>query len=104
MKQSADLKDESRLSNKLEAEKMSQCLYFYRVSRITDDLPEIINTDRMSFPYYDVRPDDAADWEKEIGMLRTIEYGFMDIYEAGEKLFGERPLNVRPSQSYYSNP
>jgi hypothetical protein len=83
---------------------MSHSLYFYRVSKIGEDLPEIINTDRMSFPYYDVRVEDVADWEEEIGILRTIEYSTVDMFAVGEKLFGKKPQSIRPSHSYYDDP
>lgn len=83
---------------------MSHSLYFYRVSRITDDLPEIINTDKMSFPYYDVYAEDAADWEKEIGLIRTIEYSTVDRFSVGEKLFGKRPQSICSNPDYYLHP
>ena len=83
---------------------MSHSLYFYKVSRITDELPEIINTDSMSLPFFSVSIEDAADWEKEIGVFRTIEYSTVDMYDAGEKLFGKRPQSIRLSQDYYLDP
>lgn len=83
---------------------MSHSLYFYKISKITDDLPEIINTDKMSFPYYDVHAEDAADWEKDIGLFRTIEYSSVDMFSAAEKLYGKKPKSICPSHSYYTDP
>ena len=48
---------------------MSSSLYFYKISRITEILPEIIYKDRMDFPYYEVHTENAADWEREVGLL-----------------------------------
>ena len=83
---------------------MSHSLVFYKVSRVTEDLPEIINTDNTEFPYYYVRTEKAAEWEKEIGAIRTIEYSTVDQFAACEKLFGMKPQSIGTSPEYYLRP
>ena len=83
---------------------MSHNLVFYKVSRVAEELPDIINTDNTELPYYDVRTEHAADWEKEIGTVRTIEYSIVDQYAASEKLFGKRPQSIGTFPEYYLNP
>ena len=83
---------------------MSSSLYFYKISRITEILPEIIYKDRMDFPYYEVHTENAADWEREVGLLRTIEYSAVDMFAASEKLFGKRPNSICQSQYYFLVP
>ncbi len=83
---------------------MSHNLVFYKVSRVAEELPDIINTDNTELPYYDVRTEHAADWGKEIGTVRTIEYSIVDQYAASEKLFGKRPQSIGTFPEYYLNP
>ena len=83
---------------------MSHELAFYKVSRVTEDLPDIINTDDTEFPYYNVRTEEAADWEQEIGIIRTMEYSTVDQFAACEKLFGKKPQSIRVPADYYLHP
>ena len=83
---------------------MSQSLYFYRVSKINEVLPEIINTDRMELPYYSVMVEEAAEWEKSIGQIRTIEHSAVNMREVGEKLFGKKPETVYYRPNYFEDP
>ena len=83
---------------------MSHELVFYKVSRVTEDLPTIINTDDVEFPYFNVRTEEAADWEKEIGIIRTMEYSTVDQFAACEKLFGKKPQSIRVPADYYLHP
>ena len=80
---------------------MSHSLYFYKVSKIQEPLPEIINKDDGEPEYYYVNTDRAVDWEKELGQLRTIEYTTVDSFAVGEKLFGTRPDSMSYSQNYF---
>lgn len=82
---------------------MSHNLAFYKVSAVTEEVPDIINTDVTNFPYYDVPIEKAAEWEKEIGILRTIEYSSVDQFDVGEKLFGKRPQSITVSPYYYDS-
>ena len=83
---------------------MSHELVFYKIYRITEDLPEVINTDNTEFPYYNVRTEEAADWEKEIGIIRTLEYSTVDQFAVCEKLFGKKPQSIRVPADYYLQP
>ena len=77
---------------------MSRDIAFYRVSRITEDVPDVIITDKYNLEYAYAPLDDAAGWEKDIGIKRTIEYQTIDIYDACEKLFHKKAKSI--SYSY----
>ena len=83
---------------------MSSSLYFYRVSRVKEDLPEIINLDKRELEYCKVTAEDAKDWEKDTGIIRTIEYSTIDFFDVGEKLFGVKPTSITLPYNYYLEP
>ena len=83
---------------------MSKSLTFYRIRRVADDLPEIINTDDVDFPYDYTMADRAEEWERSLGILRTIEYARADVDEASEELFGERPTSATYTWHYLTEP
>ncbi len=83
---------------------MSHSLIFYRVSKVTEDLPDTINADCTELQYYVTNADGAADWETEIGITRTIEFSMVDQFGAGEKIFGKKPLSISSSPYYYLAP
>ena len=72
---------------------------FYKVQRIEEKLPEIINIDEspLDDSYFSVREEDAADWQKKIGQKCLIRYKTVNNFEACEKLFGKRPSSIGSS-------
>lgn len=73
---------------------MSKEVYFYKVKRISESLPEIIRVDDEDCPFsYAVRGQER-DWERKYGQLRTIEYETVNIFGAAEKVFGKKPFSA----------
>ena len=79
---------------------VSTNLCFYKVSRIEERLPKTINLDDYNysdnrFPYEYVKINEAQDWQKDIGKLKTIEMTQVDMFDAAEKILGKRPTSAQ---------
>ena len=80
---------------------MSKDLYFFKIRRIPEPVPDVINLDQYDYgdnpcPYAYTEEAKAKDWEKEYGVLTTVEYMTVDFWSVAEK-----ELGVRPNSSVY---
>ena len=82
---------------------MSTSLVFYRVSRVQEDLPKVINTDTQDFTYAYESTDRASEWERRFGTMRIIEYQTVDVFQVAEQLFGARPSSYYCTSDYYGD-
>ena len=79
---------------------MSDWLSFYRI-RKPDGLPSgTVNVDEREDVSW-VEASKTKDWQKKLGVRRTIRRNRLDLFDAAEKEFGERPMSLfrRPYES-----
>ena len=80
--------------------------YIDKVSKIKEDLPEIVDLDNYDydenrFPYDYICPSDykngekIPEWIEKVATRRTIRYTDVDLWAACEKIFGKRPGSAR---------
>ncbi|MBP3871891.1 MAG: hypothetical protein J6E46_13065 [Faecalicoccus sp.] len=74
---------------------MSRDLYFYKVSRIVEKLPEVIDIDETPIDYVYAYDRDALEWEKEIGQKCIIKQKEIKWFEAAKDLLGKQPKSIR---------
>lgn len=55
------------------------------VSPVEEKLPDIINISDTDFPYAYTSQEKAADWEKEIGVLKTIRTHTVNPFDVCKK-------------------
>ena len=72
---------------------MSSYLVFYRLEKVKEKLPDVINTSDLEYAYIEVN--DAPEWIKKIGVVRKLYYYHTDFFKAGRELFGKTPDSVR---------
>jgi len=79
---------------------MSSNLYFYKVRRINNELPSLINTDQDE-TYYHIPVDKAEEWEKTIGQIRQTEHITINLFEACSDIIGQKVTSISSTPSYY---
>ena len=79
---------------------MSQELYFYRVKKINETLPEVIDIDEEPIDYAYTDEDHASDWEKEIGQRCLIKQSTINLFDTVQKVFGK---SAKSMQYMYSD-
>ena len=72
---------------------MSSYLAFYKLEKVKEKIPVIINTEDLDYDY--IKVDRAPEYIKKIGLLRKVYYYHIDFFEAGRDLFGKTPDSVR---------
>lgn len=83
---------------------MSHSLNFYKISKITEVVPPIINTDQVEVPFHYVNIDRAKEYEKKFGIPCVLECETVDIFDVCCKIFGERPVSASYSWNYFNAP
>ena len=83
---------------------MSRSLYFYRIIPAPRSLPPVLRSEDYDEPYVFSPIDHAAQWEKEYGIPRTVEYETIDEFSVAEKYFGSKPSSITHTHDYYLNP
>lgn len=75
---------------------MGSSVYFYRIRKIEEELPEVADIDKTPFPesYTYVDTEKAEEWEKEFGKKCRIQYKTIDLFGTAENIFGKRPKSI----------
>lgn len=75
---------------------MGNSIYFYKIRKIEEELPEVVDIDKTPFPesYVYADAEKAEGWEKEFGKKCRIQYRATDLFGAAEKIFGRKPKSV----------
>lgn len=76
---------------------MSKDISFSKVHPIKEGLPDIVNVDSKDFQYFYVPEDRAEEWQKKVGIKRTIRYRTVDMFGYCEKKYGKRAFSMRSS-------
>lgn len=76
---------------------MSKDISFSKVHPIKEDLPDIVNVNSKDFLYSYVPEDRAEEWQKKVGIKRTIRYRTVDMFGYCEKKYGKRASSMRSS-------
>lgn len=74
---------------------MSRELYFYRVKKIDEALPEVIDIDETPIDYAYTDEEHASDWEKEIGQKCLIKHRTVNLFDTVQKVFGRTAKSIQ---------
>lgn len=73
---------------------MGSELYFYKIEKIKEKIPEIVEINVDNFPYSFVY-ETSATWEKKFGLKRKTRYETVNYFKAAEDKFGVRPTSMQ---------